>query len=289
MRSCERTHVQARIEVGRVLGEGAWGRVVIGRIGETPCAVKEMVAQGERASMQVRREFEIQRIVHDHPHVVRVYDVAIGPRSCSLYMEYAGSETVLQLIQERRLDERQRLAVLGQVASALVHMHSLAVAHMDVKAENIIVEDARHLHVRLADFGLACGTDETVVACGTFGYCAPEVMSHARSVRPAKADSWSFGILAVALFHGRVPFAVADARACPPFRSFVIHQHNSLTPSRSIDASYDAPAFTWGETDRCVVDSCLHLDPRRRRDMAEVRLLIPSTDAVPKTSRNASR
>ena len=277
------------MEVERVLGEGAWGRVVLRRLGETPCAVKEMVVQGERQSALVQREFEMQRMVHDHPHVVRVHDLAIGPRSCCIYMEYAGSETVLQMIQEGRLNERQRLAVLGQVASALVHIHSLDVAHMDVKAENIIVDDASHLHVRLTDFGLACRTQDTVVACGTFGYCAPEVMLHARTVRPLKADSWSFGIFAVALFHGRMPFSVADARACPPFRRFAIHQHNCLTPSQSIDASYDAPAFAWESTDKLVVDSCLHLDPRRRRDMAEVRSTIPSTNAVPKTCRRVSR
>ena len=48
------------------------------------------------------------------------------------------------------------MALVAQVASALEHMHGLAVSHRDLKPENLLLESrAEDALVKVCDFGIA--------------------------------------------------------------------------------------------------------------------------------------
>ena len=98
--------------------------------------------------------------------------------------------------------------VLLQMASALQHLHSRGIAHMDVKPDNIYsTEDGQF---KLGDFGLSrFNTDtqkETLAKMrGTFAYCAPGKKCRQSTTDPTevyrgepfstKADVFSIGIV----------------------------------------------------------------------------------------------
>ena len=267
-------------DVGRVLGEGGWGKVKVGIYQNKRCAIKQMTLQGPNDATLFEHEYCLQQLVHNHPHIVKVYDIVTEAFSCCIFMEYAGSRTLYDLIDSEGLDYKQRLIILGGVSDAVCHMHSLGVAHMDVKAENVIVDDDDITHVRLTDMGFACHVSQhQIFFCGTFGYCAPEIMmSDTRGLSPMHADVWSFGVLTVALFHGCLPFGVADPSKCEPFSRFAAYQQlsNKCFPSACINACYGSPLFNWDVTVQNVVDSCLWLRWKKRSSMQKVRSIITS-------------
>lgn len=265
-------------DVGRVLGEGGWGKVTVGLYQGKRCAIKQMTLCGSKDEIFVRREYQLQQYVHNHLHIVKVYDLVVETSSCCIFMEYAGSKTLYDLIDGGGLDDHQRLVILDGVSDALCHMHSLGVAHMDVKAENIVVDDENITHVRLTDMGFSCHVKcHNVFFCGTFGYCAPEIMtSDMRGLSPAHADVWSFGVLTIALFYGVLPFSVTDTNESEPFSKFALYQQSSnrCLPSVCINLSYSPPPFQWNETVQHIVDSCLWMSWERRLSMQQVRSVV---------------
>lgn len=106
--------------------------------------------------------------------------------------------------------ERAVLAVTRPVAVALAYLHSMRIAHMDVKPANVALTwDARPV---LIDFGLACVIDTAAadttqprhrtMCRGTPLFMAPELL---RGVEPPATmdarlcDAWSFGAMLMEL------------------------------------------------------------------------------------------
>lgn len=154
------------------------------------------------------RQAELLRSL-DHPGLIRVREVfqgapahapgsvSDGERSLFLVMNWASGVRLDEWVAGH--DQGERLAVLGQVAAAVDHLHSggdtsgVAVLHRDIKPQNIVIDDAGR--PRLVDFGfarLADGADYTVV--GSLNYMAPEIPQGA--VPTPAADRYSFGCVA---------------------------------------------------------------------------------------------
>lgn len=75
-------------------------------------------------------------------------------------------------------------------------VHDLDIAHRDVKAENILINEAINEVVAI-DFGFsAMCSDGTMLrtACGSPHYCAPEILAK-EAYDGKKADVWSAGVV----------------------------------------------------------------------------------------------
>jgi serine/threonine protein kinase len=100
--------------------------------------------------------------------------------------------------------------VIHQVLGAVSYMHSLDIAHMDIKPENILFETTDgDSPVKIIDFGLSrrhCGIVERPVSSDVVGspyYIAPEVLAR----RYGKScDLWSVGVIVYILLAGYSPF-----------------------------------------------------------------------------------
>jgi len=104
--------------------------------------------------------------------------------------------------------ERWRLA--PQLASGLVHLHSLGITHCDIKASNVLLKpNERHAlgHAALADFGLAATADSPYWGPGTVRYTAPEVgtcMGADAEPHTPESDVYSFGLMLWELIHTKM-------------------------------------------------------------------------------------
>lgn len=85
-------------------------------------------------------------------------------------------------------------------------MHSLGIAHRDLKPNNILL--TKDKVVKIADFGLSnmykIG-NKLQSPVGSPCYAAPELIQ-GKSYNPLDIDLWSFGIIMYVLLTGELPF-----------------------------------------------------------------------------------
>jgi serine/threonine protein kinase len=131
----------------------------------------------------------------------------------SLYivLDYCSGGDLANFIHKYVLSPRDCKRVVSQLASALVYLQQLHVAHRDVKTENVLVSVKESLQCKLADFGYAVycpDSDFRNTLCGTLACLPPEMLeSHTRHYHAMTTDVWSLGILAHELVLGEPVFA----------------------------------------------------------------------------------
>jgi len=202
---------------GSMLGRGSLGRVFkalnvnTGQI----LAVKEIPIDLNNESdanyiRDLQNEVSIMQELQ-HPHIVRYLGHDFMDNSLYMYLEHMPGGSLTQALQQFGIFDEELLANYSkQILSGLEHMHTRdpAVVHRDIKGPNILVgADCR---VKLADFGCAKRTQETMTHTmrGSIHWMAPEVIAHERYGRAA--DIWSFGCVAIEMGTAKVPWGKLD-------------------------------------------------------------------------------
>ncbi len=162
-----------------------------------------------------RFEHEARTIAKlEHPCIVGIHEVGRTRQGLLYYvLPYLAKGHLGQ--RDFTQDEDRAVEVLRSLLSALEYAHARGIVHRDVKAENVLFDNAdRPL---LTDFGIALSKrDQTRIttaglAVGSGGYMAPE---QARGeVVDGRADLYSVGVLAYELLMGRLPYQAADPLA----------------------------------------------------------------------------
>ena len=154
-----------------------------------------------------------------HPNVAVVHQVGEAEGRVYIAMELVEGETLRARLLRGRLAPADVKDVAGQIARGLAAAHDKGIVHRDLKPENVMITQAGT--VKLLDFGLAKGTDEsgsiTLVTSdpqrimGTPGYMSPEqAMGEPLDVR---SDVFSFGIVLYEMLSGARPFEGVSAGA----------------------------------------------------------------------------
>ncbi len=208
-------------KLSRVIGSGGMSTVYLGKqvALQREVAIKVMLpeALGDETS---RRRFEneartIARL--DHPHIVGIHEVG---RTSDGLPYYTMPHLPRGHLAQRDFSDGQAdpghvevRAILRDLLSALEYAHARGVVHRDVKAENVLFDEAgRPL---LADFGIALrrgfGSRVTTagLAVGSTAYMAPE-QARGEEV-DARADLYAVGVLAWEMLTGHLPYMADDA------------------------------------------------------------------------------
>lgn len=83
-----------------------------------------------------------------HPNIVAVFDVLIMPRHVYIFMDYCERGDLLDHIRDRgALAESQSRHFFRQIVSAVQHLHSLDIAHRDLKCENVLLAAKDHVKI----------------------------------------------------------------------------------------------------------------------------------------------
>ncbi|HET8853840.1 MAG TPA: protein kinase, partial [Ktedonobacteraceae bacterium] len=151
---------------------------------------------------------EAQTLAHlSHPHIVRVLDFAVQDGTPFLVMEYASQGTLRQRhAKGTRLPVETVVHYVQQVAAALQYAHNQRLMHLDVKPENMLLNE--RTDVLLSDFGLSMFAPHTLSQsiqemAGTVFYMAPEQIQG----KPRMAsDQYALGVVAYEWLCGRRPF-----------------------------------------------------------------------------------
>ncbi|TPP60052.1 PAS domain-containing serine/threonine-protein kinase [Fasciola gigantica] len=182
-------------------------RINLMKSGETP---DDFSAQ--QSLCHVPREIWILKQIR-HPHVVQMVDwVNDGRANYFLVMAPHGLGMDLFEFIDRRptIDEPLGSYMFRQLVSAVAYLHSIQLAHRDIKDENLLIDEMFQL--KLIDFGsaipVAMGSKLSGV-CGTTEYCSPEILTE-KAYDPFSADIWAMGITLHTLMTGENPFTTRE-------------------------------------------------------------------------------
>ena len=202
----------AGFRLTRRLGQGAQSQVYLaeqlanGRevaLKLSPLGPVEDSSAAQQAFLQAART--AQRLAH--PDIVTVLDAGIDGTTAWLAMEAVpGSDLGAHTRAPHLLPPARVIALAQRVAAALSYAHRQGVVHRDLKAGNVLVDEATDT-VKLADFGLARtagdGQTGTGIVLGTPACMAPEQL--AGSLPTASTDLYALGVLLFELLTGRLP------------------------------------------------------------------------------------
>lgn len=154
------------------------------------------------------------KYLQEHKHVILPYSCIWKGSHVGLVERFAAGQQLADLVQcHTTLDSRVVKCIFKQLVTGVCFCHQYGVAHLDIKAENVIVQP-KTWQAALCDFGLASpNTLPGKGLVGTFGYMAPEVLQHdllpSSSVLPydhAAVDVWSLGAVLHKTSFGILPF-----------------------------------------------------------------------------------
>jgi len=273
-----------RYQIIGQLGEGGMGAVYLAKDLELfgrLCVVKQMrpffASQTERrkAEDDFKREAEVLAQLNQpgHPHIPEVYGYFVEGGDQFLVMKYIEGESLERRLDrlKRPLSEAEVVRCTGEVANALVYLHSRKpqpVIHRDIKPANIIVDPEDR--VWLVDFGLARASTSSgarvmlaggkTVAAGTPGYTPLEQWQMQSSPR---SDVYALGATMHHLLTSQDP---RDRFTSFPELSFdILKSFSQFRPLSELRPELSPSLAN-------LVARCLDPDPRRRPDAAQLEI-----------------
>lgn len=262
--------------LGEELGCGLTSRVILIERDDVLCAEKTIRCEDMEQLEMVRKEIAIQKMVDDHENVASVISFHVNMPLSVIVMEYAGSRTLVEYICSHRKNSSDEVVLL-ELLGALCHLHRLRIAHLDIKADNVVLSD--HMEgprIKLVDFGMSEHGDDALDISnprGTIKYCAPEVIAEG-VYNGFSADVWSFGIVVVCISYGCLAFH-APRPDCDVFVFFDQLQRDSgALASEALRRCYEDSDDRSFETSlsplkMLMLDSCLHVQTERRSSVHE--------------------
>lgn len=200
----------------RVVGSGGMSAIYLGEqlSLHREVAIKVMLPEALADEVSRRRfENEARTIARlEHPHIVGIHDVGRTGEGLPYYsMPYLARGHLGQRLADG--DPERARTIVRALLSALAYAHARGVIHRDVKAENVLFDEAER--PLLADFGIALRRDQGArvttagFAVGSTAYMAPE-QARGEEV-DARVDLYSLGVLTWEMLTGQLPFNAGDA------------------------------------------------------------------------------
>ncbi|XP_038890017.1 LRR receptor-like serine/threonine-protein kinase IOS1 [Benincasa hispida] len=196
----------------RLLGEGGFGKVYYGLMGNTEVAVKMLSPKSAQGYREFQAEVDLLLRVHHRNLTSLVGYCNEGETKMGLVYEYMGKGNLGSILLDGKgevLRWEERLQIALDSAQGLEYLHNGCrppIIHRDIKSSNILLNE--YLQAKLADFGLSRAfpieggaTHVTTKVVGTPGYLDPEYYTSYKLTE--KSDVYSFGIVILELVTGR--------------------------------------------------------------------------------------
>jgi len=216
----------------------------------------------------------------NHPHVVRLIqavDTAPIPNETEwksisyLVLEYAVYGDFFDVVSKHnKMSEILARTFFHQLIEAISYLHSQNVAHLDLKMENLLLDQDYTL--KIADFDLSqCLDSDGLEGQGTVDYRAPEVKER-RCEDFIAADLYSVGVILFALFTGTVPYGETEySNDGSGYDDFfrLFNTKNELFWKKHSRALFSMDYFS--ESFKELINRMLAKDPQNRPGIEEIK------------------
>lgn len=239
------------------LGEGGYGSVRKGvcKALNAERAIKSIPKKSLPDRARFDREIEIMRVL-DHPNIIKLFEVFEDAKYFYMVMELCTGGELLDciIVNPSGFSEKVAARVVREIFRAVHYMHTVNIAHRDLKPQNFLLVDKSGLEnsaLKLIDFGISrqCkpGDVMTTKAC-TLAYVAPEVIAGEYSLT---CDVWSLGVIIFLILSGSPVFSGPNREIYDAIKS--------------CKYSFDAPVWAnISEDAKDLISNLLVLDPQKR-------------------------
>lgn len=167
----------------------------------------------------------------------------------------------LRDVLDRSLDLKWslRLKLAKDAAKGMDYLHKRKIIHRDLKSQNLLVD--KTWTCKVADFGISTVKEaktRTMTCIGTPTYMAPEVLGKAKYSE--KADIFSFGILLVEIYTGKVPYT----------GSSFAHLNQAQLMFKICTENARPEISNFPEALRELINDCWNMNPKLRPSFAEI-------------------
>ncbi|KAJ1921817.1 serine/threonine protein kinase, partial [Tieghemiomyces parasiticus] len=197
--------------------------MVLDRAGTAPCcqpkqyAVKEFRPRDPREPereyyKKITSEYCIGSSIH-HENIVETLDIVFEEGHVYEIMEYCPYD-LFNVVATGKMTLDESACCFAQIVRGVQYLHSLGIAHRDLKLENCLLTEDGVLKV--IDFGCAVvfktpfesEAHDVTGFTGSDPYIAPE-LHYRRPYDPRASDIWSLGIVLFSMVLSKFPWKVA--------------------------------------------------------------------------------
>ena len=189
-------------EVGEEIGRGGFGAVKIGQDRDGNKVAIKLVTEDPTA----QRELLFANI-ENCAYIVPILSIEETRDSYAIVMPLA-DYSLKNYLEKAAIPvaEKEKIAILLDVAKGLQELQLNKIVHRDIKPDNILSIGGRW---RITDFGISRYADSSTSPLTrkysmTPSYASPEQLRLERATE--KSDIYSFGVMAFELFSGSLPF-----------------------------------------------------------------------------------
>lgn len=265
-----------RYRLDHKVGEGSFGRVYRAWDPELERDVAIKILHRQVADIHLKnrllREGRALAKVR-HANVVSVLGTEAHEDRVGLCMEFVRGETLANLVRTQGTLSARETTVIGEdLCRALSAVHRAGFIHRDVKARNVMREEAGR--IVLMDFGTGTHADRPHAdLVGTPAYMAPELLDGEPASQ--RSDVYSLGVLLYHLVTGSYP---VEGRSIDEVRDAHVQHRRQLLSERRPDLPV---AFIR------VVERAIAADPEQR--YANAGELLQALGTLEPTSRTRAR
>lgn len=231
-------------KVEKELGSGAGGsvRLIMRPLDRKTFAVKEFRPRRNTESFKdytrkCTAEYCIGSTLR-HPNIIKTIDIVHENNRYYEVMEYAPID-FFAVVMSGEMSRQEINCCLKQILEGVSYLHSLGLAHRDLKLDNCVLTTDGIL--KIIDFGSAVifkypydqigsSTADPIHYChgvvGSDPYLAPEVLTSLNSYNPQPVDLWSIAIIYCCMTLKRFPWKIPNAEKDNSFKLYSMEDDN---------------------------------------------------------------
>ncbi|CUM55621.1 uncharacterized protein AC631_02880 [Debaryomyces fabryi] len=239
----ESTLVRKYGKLGKELGSGAGGsvRLIIRPSDSKTFAVKEFRPRRNTESLKdYTRKCTAEYCIGStlkNPNIIKTIDILHENNRYFEIMEYAPID-FFAVVMSGKMSRNEINCCLKQILTGVSYIHSLGLAHRDLKLDNCVLTKDGIL--KIIDFGSAVifrypydqhgNHKDSVHPChgivGSDPYLAPEVLKNPNSYNPQPVDLWSIAIIYCCMTLKRFPWKIPNADKDNSFKLYSMQDDN---------------------------------------------------------------
>ncbi|GKV19265.1 hypothetical protein SLEP1_g29550 [Rubroshorea leprosula] len=243
------------------LGQGGFGAVYKGQLSKGQVvAVKRLSNDSRQGESEFKNEILLLAKLQ-HRNLVKLLGFCLEENERLLIFEFMPNggldRFIFDPIKRAQLNWEGRYKIIEGIARGLLYLHEdscLKVIHRDLKASNILLDG--DMNPKIADFGLARlfvvgeAHDTTSKIAGTYGYMAPEYVTHGRF--SIKTDVFSFGVMILEIVSGQKNNSIGHEDDTLNLISIVWRNWTEGTPLNIVDPNLQ-------EDSTSQITRCIHI------------------------------